>query len=82
MSKGYYLKNMFVSDAGNACYSIWVHGDGNGVEAVYRYASFAAANVCDMVDCTQSITAETWNELKRKLNEKHPTGWHWEVKED
>lgn len=78
MSKGYPLKNSFVSDHGNTCYSIWVRGDGKGLIATYHYASSAASNVCDMTDCAQTVTAATWNELKRKLNEKHPTGWHWE----
>lgn len=72
------VMNTFVSDHYNNHYEIWVHGNGKGVDAIYHYASSAAGNVCDMPDYSQSITADTWSELKRKLEEKHPTGWHWE----
>ena len=82
MSNGYPLRNAFQKKDGRAIYSIFVYGEGKGISATYHYASTAYSGCCDMTDYTQGVTAKTWNELKRKLKEKHPTGWHWVIEED
>lgn len=73
---GYDLRNVFERDNGQACYTIYCYGNGACI-ATYHYASSAYAGVCDMTDYSQSVEAESWNELRRKLKEKHPTGWSW-----
>lgn len=73
---GYDLRNVFERDNGQACYTIYCCGNGT-VLATYHYASSAYAGVCDMTDYSQTVEAESWNELRRKLKEKHPTGWSW-----
>ena len=70
------FRNVFKCDGGNACYTLYKRSDGM-LEAVYHYASFAHAGVCDMTDYSQTVLARSWNELRRKLAQKHPTGWSW-----
>lgn len=75
MANEWTFRNVFASKDSMACYTI--HKRSNGaLDAVYRYASSACANVCDMVDWTNVVTADSWNELVRKLERKHP-GWEW-----
>lgn len=68
-------KLSLVNESGNARYDIRQQADGT-FEAIYSYASFAYGNVCDMVDWTMTVSADTLDELKSKLTSKHPT-WVW-----
>ena len=77
MSKTWGFKNRFVCDSGGAEYGIFMRGGDEKLEAVYNY-SCSSYGVCDMRDWSMTVTASTWNELVKKLEKKHPTGWHWE----